>query len=131
MKILSTIHQNDWLNLAEPELLDEPAVDLYERPTTGDRGGLPSSLVPNIQRPPTQAIVQPSNSLAKRLAERKKLDEELQALRAMEEKALKEKSKKMKKVGVRVRELKIQLEGTWGDNFYVGLSGLEVYDEQG
>ncbi len=69
--------------------------------------------------------------MAKRLAERKKLDEELQALRAMEEKALKEKSKKMKKVGVRVRELKIQLEGTWGDNFYVGLSGLEVYDEQG
>lgn len=30
-----------------------------------------------------------------------------------------------------VKELKIKIEETWGDSFYVGLSGLEMLDEKG
>ena len=88
------------------------------------------SLVPSLDRPPTQAIMKPSNSLAKRMAERKKLDQELQALREEEKQtALRKKGRAVK--GVFVEQLKIRVEETWGDSFYVGLSGLEVIDENG
>lgn len=33
--------------------------------------------------------------------------------------------------GIYVKQLKIKIEETWGDSFYVGLSGLEIIDEKG
>jgi hypothetical protein len=39
--------------------------------------------------------------------------------------------KAAKETGLRGRVIEIHITETWGDLFYVGLTGIEVYDNQG
>ena len=94
-------------------------------------GALPEDLF-NEERPLTQAVIH----------KRSKLQAETGKMSAggtrREEEAKTEKARFRKEVttaeakrgGIRGRRIKINILDSWGDIFYVGLAGIELYDER-